>query len=89
MLQVARSGADGEALRSEPVDLASLARSVVGAMSIKADRKDIDLGVDAADEVQVIGDRHQLTVLLNNLVENALRYTSAGGVVDVAVGRLE
>ena len=89
LLQVARSGADGEALRSEPVDLATLARSVVGAMSIKADRKDIDLGVDAADEVQVIGDRHQLTVLLNNLVENALRYTSAGGVVDVAVGRLD
>ncbi len=89
LLQVARSGADGEALRSEPIDLASLARSVVGAMSIKADRKDIDLGADAAAEVQVIGDRHQLTVLLNNLVENALRYTPAGSVVDVAAECLD
>ncbi len=89
LLQVARSGADGEALRSEPIDLASLAHSVVGAMSIKADRKDIDLGADAGAEVRMIGDRQQLTVLLNNLVENALRYTPAGGVVDVAVGWLD
>ena len=88
LLQVARSGTDGEALRSEPIDLASLARSVVGTMSIKADRKGIDLGADAAAEVQIIGDRQQLTVLLNNLVENALRYTPAGGVVDVAAGWL-
>ena len=31
-------------------------------------------------------DLSQLTVLPNKLVENALRYTPAGGVVDVAAG---
>jgi signal transduction histidine kinase len=31
----------------------------------------------------VQGDIEQLTVLLNNLIENALRYTPRGGVVDV------
>jgi two-component system OmpR family sensor kinase len=35
----------------------------------------------------VQGDGDQLTVLLNNLVENALRYTPAGGVVDVEADR--
>lgn len=86
LLQVARSEADGEALHPEPVDLADLARSVVGTMSVKAEREDIDLGADAPGEVRVVGDLHQLTVLLNNLVENALRYTPAGGAVDVAAG---
>lgn len=45
--------------------------------------------VDMADTsaVWVVGDRQQLTVLLNNLVENAVRYTQAGGVVDVLAGR--
>jgi two-component system, OmpR family, sensor kinase len=33
--------------------------------------------------VIVDGDRDQLTSLLSNLVENALRYTPAGGIVDV------
>ncbi|MDB6002674.1 MAG: qseC3, partial [Rhizobacter sp.] len=41
----------------------------------------------AAGSLRVDGNRHQLTVLLNNLVGNALRYTPAGGVVDVKVSR--
>lgn len=93
LLQVARSEPDGEVLRSEPVDLGELTRSVVAALSIKAEHRGIDLGAasapDAADAggAWVVGDRQQLTVLLNNLVENAVRYTQAGGVVDVLAGR--
>ena len=88
LLQVARSGLDGEAMRLESIDLADLARSVVVTMSVKADHKGIDLGAETASAVGITGDRAQLTVLLNNLVENALRYTPAGGVVDVAAGWL-
>ena len=83
LLQVARSGEDGEPLHLQPLDLSQLVRSIVATMSIKADQKGIDLGARAANEVLAIGDTLQLTVLLNNLVENALRYTPAGGLVDV------
>lgn len=86
LLQAARSEPDGEVLHMEPLDLASLARSVVGDFSTRAEQGDIDLGASAATPQTVLGDREQLTVLLNNLVENALRYTPAGGVVDVVVG---
>ena len=85
LLQVARSGAEGEPMRSEPVDLSALAREVVGELSIKADHHGIDLGADTEALVMVNCDREQIRVLLNNLVENALRYTPAGGVVDVQV----
>ena len=84
LLQVARSDPDGESTRREPVDLAELVRATVSALSIKAEHRGLDLGADAKDTVMVHGDLNQLTVLLNNLVENALRYTPAGGVVDVA-----
>ena len=83
LLQVARSDTDGEFTRREPVDLAELVRSTVSAMSIKAEHVGLDLGADAPGKVMVQGDVNQLSVLLNNLVENALRYTPAGGVVDV------
>lgn len=83
LLQVARSGPDGEPVRTEPVDLGALVREVVGELSIKAEHRNIDLGADADAGVFVVGDAEQLTVLLNNLVENALRYTPSGGVVDV------
>lgn len=83
LLHIARFEPDSEPMRREPVDLAKLARTVVGAMSVKADNLGLDLGATGAAELVVQGDAGQLTVLLNNLVENALRYTPAGGVVDV------
>lgn len=87
LLHVARTEPDGETSRVEPVDLAELVRSVVGNFSIKAEHRGIDLGAttppSAAAGIVVAADAEQMTVLLNNLVENALRYTPAGGVVDV------
>jgi signal transduction histidine kinase len=88
LLNVARFEPDGESMRSEAVDLGELARSVVGAMSAKADHRGVDLGATGQPCV-AMGDVAKLTVLLNNLVENALRYTPAGGVVDVETGPLD
>lgn len=83
LLQVARSGPDGQPIRIESVELGELVRAVVGRMSVKADAKHIDLGAQTGKELRVDGDPQALLVLLNNLVENALRYTPAGGTVDV------
>ena len=87
LLQVARAEPDGERPRMEPVELGELVRSVVGNLSIKAERHGIDLGASGPAGIVVKGERNQLIVLLNNLVENALRYTPQGGVVDVEAGR--
>ena len=84
LLQVARAEPDGEVMRRDVVDLAELARSAVARLSKKADHMGLDLGADAPRAVPVVGDASQLAVLIDNLVENALRYTPAGGVVDVA-----
>ncbi len=83
LLQVARSGPDGEPSRLDAVDLGALIRESVSQLSIKAEHRGIDLGAEVDTPVYVVGDAEQLTVLLNNLIENALRYTPAGGVVDV------
>jgi two-component system sensor histidine kinase TctE len=49
-------------------------------------RKNIDLGFDGAGhEVPVRGDATRLTELINNLLDNAIRYTPAGGRVTVHV----
>lgn len=74
---------DAPAVLLKPVDLGALVRDVVGDMSIKAEHGGIDLGADVAGDIVVKGDHEQLRVLLNNLLENALRHTPAGGVIDV------
>ena len=70
---------------SGEVDLRLIAASVVSALSQYAYERDIDLGVEAADKVIVHGDETALQLMLRNLVDNALRYTPAGGTVTVEV----
>jgi len=77
------SAGDGAAAR--PVDLAELARRTVGDLAGLAQAKQIDLGLQHADEVSIAGQPDALHILLRNLVENAVKYTPGGGTVDIAV----
>jgi two-component system OmpR family sensor kinase len=69
----------------QPVDLADLARRTVGELAGVAQAKGVDLGVQQADPGQVAGQSDALTILLRNLLDNAVKYTPPGGTVDLAV----
>jgi len=84
LLQLSRLAPETPALRREPVDLAELARATVGRFSARADDRKIDLGAVTEGSPTVHADVQQLAILLNNLVDNALRHTPAGGRIDVA-----
>ena len=84
LLELSRLGPQTPPLKRESVDLAELARAVVSRFSARADEQGVDLGAIGAEPVVVAGDAQQLTILLDNLVDNALRHTPAGGKVDVS-----
>ncbi|CAB3803488.1 Adaptive-response sensory-kinase SasA [Paraburkholderia ultramafica] len=46
--------------------------------------KDIDLGIEQVDDIDVVVDASSMAVVLRNLVDNAVRYTPDGGKVDVS-----
>ncbi len=83
LLQLSRLEPEAPELRRDPVDLAELARSTVAAFSARAEQLGIDLGATGVQTLVVPGDPHQLQILLNNLVDNALRHTRTGGRIDV------
>lgn len=85
LLQVARSEPDGQQFRTDVVDLGELVQSVVEALCAQAEHAGLDLGVSIVKSIKVEGDRQQLLLLLSNLLENAVRYTPEGGVVDIHV----
>ncbi|HMA07966.1 MAG TPA: ATP-binding protein [Ramlibacter sp.] len=87
LLQLSRLGPETPALQREPVDLGRLAREAVGRFSARADELRIDLGAVVTEGMVIAGDVQQLAILLDNLVDNALRHTPAGGKVDVAAQR--
>jgi two-component system, OmpR family, sensor kinase len=84
MLALARQEPRAETQRVA-VRLDDLAREIVAELVPLADAGRIDLGVSAAQPASVRGDPDALRTLLRNLVDNAVRYTPAGGRVDVSV----
>ena len=80
MLSLARQEPRVEPSRV-PVPLADIARDVVTELVPLADAKQIDLGISSSQPETVLGDPDALRTLTRNLVDNAVRYTPAGGRV--------
>jgi two-component system OmpR family sensor kinase len=91
LLAMAREDAN-RAASMTPVSLRRLGERSVSDLSLLAEAKGIDLGLeerarDATDDYVVLGDEHGLGILLNNLIDNAIRHTPEGGRVDVILTR--
>lgn len=72
----------------EPVDLAELADGVIRNLLPTARARQLDIGLEADQEpVVVSGADWLLREAVSNLVDNAIRYTSPGGVVTVSIRR--
>jgi two-component system sensor histidine kinase TctE len=67
-----------------PLDLGSLAFQVTTSWVPDAYRKNIDLGFEGPHQTVIVkGDSLGLTELLNNLIDNAIRYTPEDGRITV------
>ena len=69
------------------VDLEELAREVVSVLLPTAHARSIDLGLASSAPVRVAGNRDALHLILRNLLDNAVKYTPAGGRVDLSLGQ--
>jgi signal transduction histidine kinase len=85
LLQMARLEPEGVKSKPVPVRLDELMKTVVGDFSTQAESRRIDLGITNATPTGIIGRPESLRIMLNNLVDNALRYIPAGARVDLAL----
>lgn len=69
----------------ELISVAELVNECTNKFSIKFEQKGVALRTSISGEFSLLGDRFELQTLLNNLVENALRYTDSGGTVELSV----
>jgi two-component system phosphate regulon sensor histidine kinase PhoR len=78
--------APGDAERFLPCDLATVTKETVRDLLPLAERKRIDLTLDAPGErLYVRAEREGLRQVVGNLVDNAIKYTPEGGKVAVRV----
>jgi signal transduction histidine kinase len=72
-------------LRREPIDLGSAARHAVDQCLAEAAARDVELRLDL-QSAPIEGDRPLVERLVANLVENAVRHNTAGGIVRLTTG---
>ncbi|MEO1766491.1 ATP-binding protein [Thiobacter aerophilum] len=67
------------------VSVAHVYRRVLEDLLPLAEAKQIDIGVEGAQDLSILADEMDLVTLVKNLVDNAIRYTPPHGRVDLSV----
>lgn len=88
MLQLARLDPESALPNPATVDLGLLTQSVCAEIGIQILDKNLDFELIADPHCLVAGQADWLRILIRNLVDNAVRYTPAGGRVEVSLKRL-
>jgi two-component system phosphate regulon sensor histidine kinase PhoR len=86
LLEVSRLESGTVKISRDPVDITAIIKRVWSALQPLADKKNVQLNVNAGDELpQLPGDEGKIQSAVTNLVNNAIKFTPEGGQVSVAV----
>jgi len=89
LLEVSRIESGTVKFSREPVDITAVIRQVLSGVQHLADKKNIQLKVDIADQLGTLqGDEGKIQSMLMNLVNNAIKFTPHGGQVSICARRL-
>jgi len=80
---------DPGSFSSRPVLVSQVAHDEAKLIRTRADKHTISFDADIEEQVWTQGDEQQLSLLIRNLLDNAIRYTPAGGSVRLEVARDE
>ncbi|MEM6851394.1 MAG: ATP-binding protein [Pseudomonadota bacterium] len=88
LLSLSRIELNEHVLPSATVDLASAAHDVVDGMTPIAHAQNVEIRIinDVRGGPEIIGDRDEVIQVVQNLVDNAIKYGGAGGRVEVFIG---
>jgi two-component system, OmpR family, sensor kinase len=86
LFELAKLDAQATPLRVEPFSMAELVQDVVQKYELRASSADILLAAEMRSDLPMVrGDIAMMERVLENLIENAIRYTPAGGRVTVSL----
>lgn len=89
MLLVSKTETGVHTLSAEKIDLTALVREACELFSPTAEDKGVHLQGDLPGESRVWGDTRMIQRMVANLLDNAIKYTPAGGAVTIALREKE
>lgn len=86
LLNVSRIEMGRLRIKPEPLELASIAREVVGELTPQTSAKKLRISIAAAPTLTRISyDRSLLKIVYQNIISNAVKYTRTGGRVSISI----
>ena len=85
MLMISKTESGVDQISGKDVDLTGIVRQACELFKPTAEDKTVNLSYDVPDGIHLIGDTPMIQRMLSNLLDNAIKYTPSGGIVDIAV----
>ncbi|MDO5659283.1 MAG: ATP-binding protein [Paracoccus sp. (in: a-proteobacteria)] len=90
LLSLSRVESEERRRPAQQIDLAALIRGVAATLAPQARKNGVEIKIEGEDKpVMLPGDADQLVQVFHNLVENAVKYGGAGGLVTLRLARIE
>ena len=87
LLTAARTAPGENPGQMQPLDLAGLAREAIAEVWPLAEARGTGIELDAEERTMLGADADALRILMRNLLDNAIRYTPAGGQVNMRIAQ--
>ena len=87
LFELSQLEAGGQRLELRRVDLCAIVADAVESFAMGATTSEIRLQAEPETPVQVDAEPVKIARVINNLIENAIRFAPAGTAIDVSVGR--
>lgn len=84
MLVISKTESGADELSLVEIDAAGLVRSACELFSASAEDRGVALRCDAAEPLVLLGDLRLIQRMFSNLLDNAIKYTLAGGTVEIS-----
>lgn len=85
LLTLARLTSDRVELSMERINIGQLASHVVAQLLSIAEAKNISLRIESWDNAYILASSESLSILLHNLIRNAINYTPNGGKIRIKI----
>ncbi|AQR62323.1 ATPase [Brevundimonas sp. LM2] len=67
------------------IDLGRAAADVVDALSVLSQDRGVSIHLDVASEARITGDRDEIVQVIQNLTDNAIKYSTPGAAVEIGL----
>jgi heavy metal sensor kinase len=85
MLMISKTESGVDKITGKDVDVTGIVRQACELFEPTAEDRKVNLSCDVPDGIHLIGDTPMIQRMLSNLLDNAIKYTPSGGMVNIAV----